>query len=400
MNKISAIQSLPLFFTQNRRLAWINTAKAAPIILLFLLLLAGCSQEKKEEKKGGKNRAAIPVSTVLSTTQTIPVEITATGHVEALNTVEIRSQVTGVLQTVHFVEGRQIKSGDLLFSIDPRPFAADVAKTEALLAKDRADLENARRDLARYKPAAAKGLVSEEQADQALTKVATLSAAIKADQAAVESAKLSLGFCSIRAPFTGRTGELLSDQGNLIKANADNPMVTINSTDPILVSFTLPGRYLQSIRTYQKQQPIRVFAEQNAPQQSVSGQLVFINNTIDPSTGVIRLKAKFANEEQSLWPGQLIGVRLHLTDKNDALVVPSQAVQVGQQGSYLFVIRPDQSAEYRGVTLGMQYRQYTVIERGLKVGEKVVTDGQMLLENGSKVTERAPITGNQESKQP
>ncbi|MGD9949904.1 MAG: efflux RND transporter periplasmic adaptor subunit, partial [Desulfobulbus sp.] len=340
------------------------------------------------------------VSTVLCTTRTIPVEMSATGHVEALNTVEIRSQVTGVLQTVHFKEGRKVQAGELLFTIDPRPFAAELTKAEALLAKDRADLENARRDQARYKPAAAKGIISQEMADQALTRVATVSAAVKADLAAVESAKLALGYCSIKAPFTGRAGELLSDQGNLIKANGDNPMVTIKSTDPILVSFTLPGQYLPQIMTYQKQQPIRVLAMQNPAQQPVSGKLVFIDNTVDPTTGVILLKAEFANRNQLLWPGQLINVRLHLTDKVDALVVPTQAVQVGQQGSYLFVARQDQSAEYRLVTQGMRYLQYTVIESGLKMGEKVVTDGQMLLEDGTKIVDRTQAVGVQRAKQP
>ncbi|MGE4558683.1 MAG: efflux RND transporter periplasmic adaptor subunit [Desulfobulbus sp.] len=370
------------------------------IPLLCLLVLTACSPDQGKEKKGGKKRAAVPVSTVLCTTRTIPVEMSATGHVEALNTVEIRSQVTGVLQTVHFKEGRKVQAGELLFTIDPRPFAAELTKAEALLAKDRADLENARRDQARYKPAAAKGIISQEMADQALTRVATVSAAVKADLAAVESAKLALGYCSIKAPFTGRAGELLSDQGNLIKANGDNPMVTIKSTDPILVSFTLPGQYLPQIMTYQKQQPIRVLAMQNPAQQPVSGKLVFIDNTVDPTTGVILLKAEFANRNQLLWPGQLINVRLHLTDKVDALVVPTQAVQVGQQGSYLFVARQDQSAEYRLVTQGMRYLQYTVIESGLKMGEKVVTDGQMLLEDGTKIVDRTQAVGVQRAKQP
>ncbi|MGE4559633.1 MAG: efflux RND transporter periplasmic adaptor subunit, partial [Desulfobulbus sp.] len=192
----------------------IRMAAGLPILLLCLIVLTACSRDQAKEKVG-KKRAAIPVSTALSSTQTIPVEISATGHVEALNTVEIRSQVTGVLQTVHFQEGREVKAGEPLFTIDPRPFAADLAKAKALLAKDRADLENAHRDQARYRTAASKGVVSQEQADQALTRVATLSAVVKADQAAVDSAELALGYCSIRAPFSGLTGELFSDRGNL-----------------------------------------------------------------------------------------------------------------------------------------------------------------------------------------
>lgn len=382
--------SVQLPYPPPARHCWAKRAAAFPILLLCLFLLAACSQDKAEEKKGGKKRASIPVSTVLSTLQTIPVEISATGHVEALNTVEIRSQVTGVLQTVHFQEGREVKAGELLFTIDPRPFAAELAKAEALLAKDKADLENARRDQARYQQAAAKGVVSQEQADQALTRVATLTATVKADLATVENGQLALGYCSIKAPFTGRTGELLSDRGNLIKANADSPMVTINSMDPILVSFTVPGQHLQEIMTSQQRQSIRVRTEQRPEQAPVHGRLVFIDNTVDPTTGVIRLKAEFANGDRSLWPGQLINVRLHLTDQIDSVVVPSQAVQMGQQGPYLYVLKADQSVEYRLVTPGMRSQQQTVIEHGLNAGEKVVTDGQMLIEDGTKVVERAP----------
>ncbi len=368
----------------------LSTGRYLAIFLLCLLLVAGCSQEKSTKKQGEKKRPPIPVDTVLSTTQTIPVELRATGHVEALNTVEIRSQVTGVLQKVHIAEGQEVQAGDRLFTIDPRPFTAELAKAEALLAKDKADRENALRDQVRYRQAERKGLVSQEQVDQALTRVATLGATIKADQAAVETARLNLDFCFIKAPFSGRTGELLSDQGNLIKANSDNPMLTINRIDPILINFTVPGQYLQEIMTYQSKQPIRVLTEQGNAQAPLSGALVFIDNTVDPSTGMIRLKAQFANDARHLWPGQLINVRLHLTDIDDALVIPSQALQVGQQGSYLFVVGPEQHAQYRVVTTGRRYRQLTVITSGLTVGERVATDGQMLLEDGSKIIDRTP----------
>jgi len=377
-----------------------KTVANIAIILLGLVVLAGCSREENLKKPGKNKRAAIPVTTVVATTRTIPVELQATGHVEALHSVEIRSQVTGVLQSVHFAEGQEVKTGDMLFTIDPRPFAAELARADALLAKDKADLENARRDENRYTLAARKGLVSQEQVDTAMTRVATLNATIKADKAAVESARLNLDFCSIKAPFSGRTGELYSDQGNLIKANADNPMLTINSIDPILISFTVPGQHLLQITASQKQGPIPVLAEQDIGQPPVSGTLVFIDNMVAPTTGLIRLKAQFANDARFLWPGQLINVRLHLTDIIDALVVPSQALQVGQQGSYLFVVGPEQRVHYRQVTPGRRYRNYTVVEAGLKLGEKVVTDGQMLLEDGSLVAERTGTSVNLGSRQP
>ncbi len=375
-----------------------SSALVAFLLLACLLSLAGCSGGQNDTKKASKKRAAVPVTTALVTTQTLPVEIRATGHSEAQLTVEIRSQVTGVLKSVHFQEGQEVKAGDLLFTIDPRPFAADLAKAEALLAKDRADLANARRDADRYKPAAAKGIVSQEQADQALTKVATLEATIQGDQAAVESARLSLSFCSIRAPFAGRTGEILSDQGNLIKANADGAMVTMNRLDPILVRFTVPGQHLHAIRTYQQSDQLKVLVEQPG-QAPLTGHLVFIDNSVDPTTGVIRLKAEFSNAGLQLWPGQLLSLRLHLTDRNDSIVVPSQAVQMGQRGAYVYVIKADESAELRNVTPGMRLQGVTVIESGVQAGERVVIDGQMLLDNGIKVMERNQAGAAQQPKE-
>lgn len=386
-------------FLSSQRDPFKKTANVV-VLLFLLLLLAACSTEQEKKTKGGRTKPAVPVKTAISTTQTIPMEIAAIGHVEALDTVEIRSQAAGLLHKVHFQEGQEVQEGDLLFTIDPRPFAADLTKAQALLAKERADLENARRDLARYQPAAAKGLVSQEQADQARTRVATLNATIQADQAAVEIAELALGYCSIRAPFSGQTGEILSDQGNLIKANADSPMVTINRIDPILISFTLPGHHLPAIKKYRQQQDLMVLARSMDDQTAVSGKLVFIDNTVDPTTGVIRIKAEFANANHRLWPGQLINVRIHLTDQPDCVVVPSQAIQMGQQGPYLFVVKADQRTEYRLVTPGMRYQQNTVVEQGLKSGEKVVIDGQMLIDEGAKVVERGQDGAAQEKKQP
>lgn len=360
-------------------------------VLVCLVSLSGCSEGAEKHKKPEKKRV-VPVATTLAAIQPLPVEIRATGHSEAPLSVEIRSQVTGVLKTVHFREGQEVKAGDLLFTIDPRPFAADLAKAEAVLAKDRADLANARRDLGRYQPAAAKGIVSQEQADQAQTKVVTLEATIQADLAAVESAKLTVSFCSIRAPFAGRTGEILSDLGNLIKANADGAMVTINRLDPILVSFTVAGQHLAEIHRYQQSGELRVLVEQSG-QPPLSGQLVFIDNTVDPTTGVIRLKAELPNTGHQLWPGQLLTIRLHLTDRAGGIVVPSQAVQAGQKGAYVYVIKEDESAELRSVTPGMRVAGMTLIESGVQAGERVVIDGQMLLDNGIKVVERGQAKG-------
>lgn len=378
--------------------------QSALIVLLCLLLLpvVQCSRGKESEgKPGQKARAAVPVAVAKSSKKTLPVEIMATGHVEASATAEIRSQVTGLLKAVHFREGDEVKAGELLFTIDPRPFAANLAKAEAELAKSKAELENARREADRYSLAAQKGYVSVEQADQAATKVSTLTATVKADQAAIDSARLELEYCSIRAPFTGRTGELINDQGNLIKANADGPMVTINQLRPVLATFTIPGQYLQDVFTYRSSSELKVTAAvKDLPLPPIAGTLAFIDNTVDPTTGVIRIKASFANSDHRLWPGQLLDLRLRLTERSDCIVVPAQAVQVGQKGAYVYVVKDDGTVAYRSVTAGMLYQGETVIEEGLQEGEPVVIDGQMQLADGVRVEEKGRSRTTAEPQRP
>jgi membrane fusion protein, multidrug efflux system len=363
------------------------------ICLLVILTSAGCSPGKEGEGQGKQQkRAAVAVSVATSSKKTLPVTIAATGHVEASATVEVRSQVTGTLKTVHFKEGDEVKAGELLFTIDPRPFAANLAKAEASLAKDKAELENAGRETIRYAQAAQKGYVSVEQADQAATRVATLTATVKADQAAVDAARLELEYCSIRAPFTGRTGEVQTDQGNLIKANADTPMLTLNQIQPLLAAFTVPSQHLQEIVRYRAAGTLKVLAgETIGAQEPLIGTLVFIDNTVDPATGVIRLKASFSDHRQRLWPGQLVDVRLNLTDRPDCIVVPSQAVQTGQNGAYVYVVRDDRTVSYRSVKPGMQVQGETVIESGLQENERVVIDGQLQLADGSRIEEREQV---------
>lgn len=357
--------------------------------LLLILILAGCSQQTdSNNKKGGKQRAAIVVAVATSVQKAVPVIIRATGHMEASATVEIRSQVTGTLQSVHFQEGAEVKAGAILLTIDPRPFAANLAKAEATLAKDRAELDNARNEADRYTLAARKGYVSTEQADQAATRVATLSATVRADQAAIDAARLELEYCTIRAPFAGRTGELLVDQGNLVKANGETPLLTINQTRPILAAFTVPGQHLHDIIRYRSAGTLAVLADTaNGNDSPLVGRLVFIDNTVDPTTGVIRLKASFDDRQQLLWPGQLVDVRIHLTDRANCIVIPARAVQAGQEGPYVYVVEEDQTARYRRVTPGILHQGETVIDAGLAAGERVVIDGQMQLADGVKVVE-------------
>lgn len=375
------------FSTVCNRRGCLFARAAFPLVLL--LLLAACSGDNNGDKnKGQRKRPEVPVATALAAKKTVPVELAATGHVEAQATVEVRSQVTGTLKTVHFREGETVKAGDLLFTIDPRPFAAALAKAEAAKDKDLAELDNARRELDRYAQAAKKGFVSAEQADQAATRVATLTAAIKADQAAVDAARLELDYCSIRSPMDGRAGELQNHQGNLIKANADAPMVTIRRMRPLEVGFTVPGRNLSEIITQQARGSLRVSAASPGAE-PVPGTLSFIDNTVDPTTGVIRLKATFEGAAASLWPGQMVDVRLRVTELPERITIPAQAVQTGQEGAYLYVVKEDGAVALRPVIVALTVAGEAVIEGNLAEGERVVIDGQMQLADGVRVQERS-----------
>jgi len=361
-----------------------------PLLALVLLLLTGCSGNGQEPEKGGGNRAATAVTTALCRTKDIPVVIAATGRVEASASAGIRSQVNGILETIHFTEGQEVRQGDLLFSIDPRPYQAQLKAKEALLAKDRAELDNAARELARYLPAAGKGYVSQTQADQAATRVASLKATVQADQAAVDSARLDLQYCTLTAPFDGLAGEIRTDAGNLVKAGDDVPLVTINRIVPVSVAFDIAGEQLPEVQQAMRQSALGVEVAQPGKQAAVAtGTLAFIDNTIDPASGTIRLKADFANAGRELWPGRLAAVSLQLGHRRNVPVVPSQAVQIGQDGAHVFVVRNDGTVAFRQVTAGVRSGGETVIDKGLAAGERVVTDGHLQLVDGGRIEDRS-----------
>jgi len=372
-----------------------------PILLLLVaLFLGGCSNNssgKAQVEKQTKKRA-VPVLIGISGQKTIAVELQAVGTVEPFAVVAIKSQVTGTLKNIHFKEGDDVKKGDLLFSLDTRPFIAMLNQAQGSLIRDRAQLENARNELLRYAGAAKKGYVSTEQAEQAETKVATLAATIKADEAAVENARLQLEFCTLYAPIDGRTGELPVAEGNLIKANADTAMVTINQVTPIKVSFTVPGKHFSEIKKFRDEGSLQVALTTPAGVSTV-GTFAFLDNSIDQATGTLRLKAEFANKDKDLWPGQMLPVRLLLTSRPDTTVVPTQAIQVGQNGPRIFVVKDDATVEERAVSTGVPVGAETVIEAGLSPGERVVTDGQLQLANGTKVEERDKPSGDKNSQQ-
>jgi membrane fusion protein, multidrug efflux system len=354
--------------------------------VLSLLGLLTCSDKQTDATKARKERV-VPVTVTIVEEKTVPVQLTAIGNVEAYSTVAVKSRVTGELKQVHFQEGQDVIRGALLFTIDSAPYEADLKKAQANLGRNIALAKKAEEDLRRYADLVKKDYISQEQYDQSSTNLEALKAQIKADQAAVETARLQVSYCSIQAPISGRTGALLVNQGNQIKANDDTKnLVIINQVQPVYVTFSLPEQALSEIKKYSAGGKLKIKALLSKEgEQSEEGILTFIDNTVDKTTGTIRLRGTFPNREKRLWPGQFVNLILDLTSQPNTLVVPSQAVQTGMDGQYVFVIKPDLKAENRPVKSGRNLDGYTVIEKGLKVGEMVVIDGQFQLVPGTKV---------------
>ena len=366
--------------------AWKSLAAGIFMVGLGVFLLSGCSGKKSEQS--GPPPAPVTVET--ASRKSVPVQLRTMGNVEPYTTVGIKARIDGVLNRVHFTEGQDVQKGALLFTIDPRPFEAALRQAEATLARDRAQFENAKKDAGRYAELATKGYVSQEQYEQLRTNADALSAVVQADQAQIENAKLQLGYCSIYAPDSGRAGSLLLHEGNLVKANADTPMVVINQIQPVNVTFTLPEKYLPEIRKYTTAGKLGVEALPSVEDKSpAKGSLSFIENVVDASTGTIMMKASFPNHDRRLWPGQFVNVTITLAVQQDVTVVPAGTVQTGQQGQYVYVVKGD-VAELRSVIAGTDYQGLTVVEKGLESGEQVVTDGQMRLQPGARVAIKQP----------
>jgi len=346
-----------------------------------------------------RKQAVVPVTTAAAIVKPMPRELRAIGNVQASATVFIRSRVGGELLAVHFKEGDEVKAGALLFTIDPRPFETALKRAEATLARERAQLAHARKQAERYASVVKKGYVSEEQHDQILTNAMALEAAVKADEAAVENARLDLKYCSIRSPIGGVTGQLKVDRGNLVKASdSDSPLVAIRQTSPIYVVFSVPEANLPQIKKHLITGPLPVEVSIAGEEElRRRGEVAFLDNTIDQATGTILLRATFGNQDRALWPGQFVNVTLTLSLQPDALVVPTPAVQTGQQGQYVFVVTPAAVAEYRPVTVARVVGNEAVVDEGLSPGEKVVTSGQLRLTQGAQVTIVA--TGQAESRE-
>jgi len=363
---------------------------------VFLYFQFGSHGEAPTKKKG--RLAPAPVTTAIAETMTVPILISAIGNVQARSTVSVKSRVAGQIVEVAVREGQRVKKGDLLFRIDPRTFEAQLRQAESSLARDQANLTKAESDLARYRSLSTKGFSSQQRYEEASAQKQALLASIRGQEAAVEISRLNLEFTQIHAPIDGRAGDVLIHAGNLVEANADKPMLMIAETQPIFITFSVPERHLPRIKQRMKEAPLPVSVtipdEGGAP---ISGEVFFINNTVDMTTGTIQLKARSDNEADRLVPGQFVEVSIRLEEIQQAVVVPLQAVQTSQKGQYLYVVKADKTVEMRPIETGPNYKRATVIKSGLSGGEVVVTEGQLRLYPGRKV---APKVAGEKSDAP
>ena len=352
------------------------------IVLSFLVVFIGaCSDGKAKQSM----QRVVPVKIGDVIQQNVPLQIDAIGNVEAYNTVSVKAMIGGEVIGVHFKEGQDVRQGDLLFQIDPRPYDAALKQAEGALARDVAQAKNAEEQAKRYEILVQKDYVSKDQYDQLRANADALAAAVQADKANVENSRVQLTYCTIRSPIDGRVGSVLINKGNVIKAN-DLVMVTINKIMPIYVTFSIPEQNLSDIKKYMAAGSLKVEAiipgDEKRPAQGV---LTFINNAVDTATGTIQLKGTFKNKDKRLWPGQFVNVVVTLTMQRNAVVMPSAALQAGQQGQYVFVVKPDFTVESRPVTVARTFGDLAVVSQGVNPGEKVVTDGQLNLVPGTRV---------------
>lgn len=350
------------------------------------LAVTGCAK-KAEQPKG---RPPALVMTAAASQQNIPVQLKAIGTMEASESVTIKTQVSGELTRVAFREGQDVQKGAALFQIDPRSTQAVLKRAESALARDRVVMENAKSNYERYRQLVKDGIVTQEQAEAYRTTAEAAAATVAVDLAEVENARAQLSYYTITAPISGRLGVLAVDRGNVVKAN-ETALVTINKLSPIHATFTIPEKDMPEVKRQLAGGRLVVEAEvQGTAGFKEKGIVSFIDNAVDPATGTIRLKATFDNAKKQLWPGQFINLSITLAMKNNAVVVPSQAIQTGQTGQYVFVVKPDATAEIRPVVSGPVSQGMTVVEKGLQSGEQVVIDGQMRVVPGGKVEIKQP----------
>jgi multidrug efflux system membrane fusion protein len=371
-----------------RRKKLFAIAAALAVVAVAVGLAAQYNKESRAAVR--KTPVAVPVSVAPVVAKTVPVRLYAIGNVEPFTTVAVKARVDGQIVSVHFNEGDEVRQGQLLFEIDPRPFAATLQQVQANLLRDRALVDRAADQEKRYKELLQKKFISPDAYGQVKTNLDSAAATVRADEAMVASAKLQLDYCSIRSPVTGYAGKIAIQRGNLVKANDTGPLVTINQVVPIYVSFSVPEQNLSDVRLHQANGDLRVQANIPHVAAPIEGKLIFVDNSADLSTGTIKLKATFPNKDKAMWPGQFVNVALTLYEQQGAIVAPSVAVQNGPTGQYVFVLKADQTVEMRPIKIARTEGDDTVVAGGLKVGDQVVTVGQLRLAPGMRVDTSSP----------
>lgn len=372
--------------------------KRAVIVLLCstsLLFCTSCTPTKEKPK----TKPPVPVKIAQALQKDVPVQVKAIGNIEAYTAVAIKSQVNGQIARIHFAEGSDVEKGALLVSIDPEPFQATLSQYEAALAKDKAQARFAQEQARRYEGLLKEGIVTRDQFELLQSNAESLAATVVADQAAIRNAKIQLSYCSIRSPISGRTGAITMQPGNLIKAN-DLPIVTVHQLSPIYATFSLPEKRLAEIKKAMAVGQLKLEAAiPNEPGKSETGTISFLDNTVNPATGTIKLKGTFANTSRKLWPGQFTDVLLTLASRKNAVTVPASAIQTSQQGEFVYVVKPDNKVEMRPVTSVAVSSEESVIEKGLAAGETVVIDGQLRLTPGAVVESKEKQPTEKEKRQ-
>lgn len=361
-------------------------------LLIAAAVLSSCA--KKEDTSKAPPPKPVPVRVAQANQRDVPIELSAIGTVEPYFTVQVKPQVDGQIESVHIRDGQDVKKGDLLYRVDPRQYEALVAQAEATLAKDVVTAEYAEREAKRSAILTSKGQIATEQNEQARATADAARAALKADEAALGNARLKVDYTTITAPLSGRTGEIGVDPGNIVKAN-DSTLVTIHQIQPIYVTFAVPERSLADVQRYMAADKLKVVVSSSGDSERIAeGFLTFVDNKVDPTAGTIMLKATFENKDSRLWPGAYVNVKLTLSSRPNSILVPTQALQTGQQGQYVFVAKPDSTVDMRSIVIGDAIDTQTVVVKGIDRGETVVTDGQLRLLPGSKITVEANDAGS------
>jgi len=362
----------------------------ALVLASLVAALTGCATKTAQTAPS----FTVPVTVAQAVEKTVPIELTAIGSADAYSNVSIKAQVNAVLEQVHIQEGQFVQKGDLLFTLDARPFEAALAQAQANLARDKAQAELDDVQAKRYGALYQAGVAAKEQLDQMQANADAQQAAVRADEAAVESARLQLSYCKIYAPTSGRTGALQVYPGNIVKQNDVPVLIVINQVTPIYIDFSIPEQYLGAVDTFMKRGRLGVQATPYGDTKPETGYLTFIDNNVDTTTGTIKLKGTFENADHRLWPGQFSTVLLRLAEDENATVVPSQAVQTGQNGDIIWVVKTDKTVEQRSVKVGRTVGADSVILSGVRPGETVVTDGQLRLIPNMRVQITNPVSSS------